>query len=1339
VPVAVVEITTASAITANLDHTCALLTNGKVECWGDDEFGDLGDGHSFEPSPTPVAVSGISTATQLAAGYWHTCAVLSSGGVDCWGDNSYGELGDGKTMEEQEDSSTPVVVSGITGATGIAAYELTTVAYGPSFPIGKVLPEPTPEELYARENPAEPHYQRSCSGDPVNCATGNLVESQTDLFVGGRGIPLTFTRTYNAQAAAAGKHGSFGYGWSSSFSDHLEINSEAKTVTVVQANGSTVTFKGTGEPGELSAPQWAQAKLVLGSSGAYTYTLPDQETFSFDKEGHLLSESERNGNTTTMNRNAEGRLESVSDAAGRKLTFAYNSEGLVESVTDPMGHTVKYTYEEGNLKSLTQPAEESLRWQFKYNSEHEMTEMVDGRGGKTINEYNSSRQITKQEDPAGHKLKFEYESRHTKITNESAGSVTSEFFTTGEEPESITHGYGTESATTESFIYSEAGEVTNATDGNGHLTKYTYDAEGNRTSETNPDGDETKWTYNSTHDVLTMTTPKGETTTIKREAHGNPETIERPAPESKTQVTKYKYTATGGLESVEDPLKRVWKYEYDSKGDRTAEINPVNDKRTWEYNEDSQEIATVSPRGHVKAGEESKYETKIERNAKGLPTKITDPLSHVTEYKYDGDGNVEKVTDANKHTTTYTYNGDNQPIKVEAPNKTVTETEYDGAGQVISQTDGNKHTTKYKRNAIEEVIEVTDPLGHVTKKEYDAAGNLTKLEDPAKRTTTYKYDPANRLEEVSYSSGKSSAIKYEYDKDGDRIKMVDGTGTTKYTYDQLDRLTESENGHKEVVKYGYDLADEQTKITYPNGKAVTRAFDKDGRLEKVTDWNSKVTKFSYSPDSEITVTAFPTEPKDEDKYAYNVADQMTEVKMVKVVEKTTETLASLVYTRDSDGQVKKITSKGLPGAEITESAYDENNRLTKYGSTEYKYDAANNPTKEGSVENKFNEGDELEKSAGTSYSYDELGERTKATPEKGPVTTYGYDQAGDLTSVERPEGESKPKIEDSYAYNGENLRTSQTINGTTSYFAWDMTEGTPLLLSDGTNSYIYGPGGLPIEQINGETPTYLHHDQQGSIRLLTGSAGTVTGSVTFDAYGNKVESTGTVSPLGYDGQYTSTDTGLIYLRARTYDPATAQFMSVDPAVTATRAPYTYAGDNPLNAADPTGLCGAGSVNEALESINPFSEENCAYQGTKAFVEAAGANASTISEVTAAAAAILAPVAPPLALALAGVSAASGAYASGQEAGNGEYLAAALDGLGSLLGGTAAAERVVGELESLIPKLGGESAADETRALAEALDRLGYGTLAASILNSLNAHQELTVTGGEGPEAILSEC
>ena len=90
--------------------------------------------------------------------------------------------------------------------------------------------------------------------------------------------------------------------------------------------------------------------------------------------------------------------------------------------------------------------------------------------------------------------------------------------------------------------------------------------------------------------------------------------------------------------------------------------------------------------------------------------------------------------------------------------------------------------------------------------------------------------------------------------------------------------------------------------------------------------------------------------------------------------------------------------------------------------------------------------------------------------------------------------------------------------------------------------------------------------------MLTDPSGTVHAMMTFGAYGNKTGSTGTsITPLGYDGQYTSGDTGLIYLRARSYYPTTAQFMSRDPLTPLTEAPYNYVGDHPLNGSDPSGL------------------------------------------------------------------------------------------------------------------------------------------------------------------------
>lgn len=1062
-------------------------------------------------------------------------------------------------------------------------------------------------------NPSRPGQPCPICGEPVVVATGDLVETQTDLAVGGRGVGLDLTRTYNSEAAAKGKKGAFGYGWSSSFSDHLEVvstneigsPSEFDELRLYQADGATVTFI-YHIKSEIAETIGSQDTL-RHTAGDFIVTFPSQidDTF-FDESldfGKLKSVADREGNVTTLSYGEHERLETITDPAARKIKLFYNLEGLVERAEDPMGHAAKYTYEGENLASVTLPGEASPRWRFKYDSKHELTEMLDGRGGKTINEYSGGLVIA-QTDPAKHTLRFEYEPFQTKITNESTGSITDERFTSNDEPSAITRGYGTALATTQSFTYNEGGYVTSETNGDNKTTKYGYDGEDNRTSMVDPDTNETKWTYDSTHDVLTTTTPDGETTTIKRESDGSPETISRPTPGG-TQTTSYKYDAHGDLTSVENPLKETWKYGYDAAGDRTSEVDPENNERTWKYNEDSQEESTVSPRGHATGAKESSFTTTIERDLQGRPIKITDPLGHETKYTYDGDGNLETETDPEGDKTTYTYNSDNQPIKVQEPNGTLTETEYDGAGQVVSQTDGNKHTTKYTRNLLEEITEVTDPLGRTTGKEYDKAGDLTSLTDAAKRTTTYKYDPDNRLLEVGYSDGKTPTVKYEYNGDGDRAKMIDGTGESTYTYDKLDRLTETKDGHGDTTGYEYNLGDQQTKIVYPNGKAVTHAYDNDGRLKSVTDWLEHTTKFGYNPDSELASTTFPSGTTDEDTYAYNDSDAMTETAM----KKGAETLASLVYARDNDERITKITTKGLPGEAKPAFTYDENSRLTKGTGTNYGYDPVNNVTSIEKDSYTYNAADELEKSALkkatiATYAYNEIGQRTKTTPTSGPATTYGYDQADNLTSVNRPKEGETPLIEDSYAYNGEALRTSQTITGTTSYLAWDTAEELPLLLNDGSNSYIYGPAGLPVEQVlSSGSAFYLHHDQQGSTRLITGSTGAIEEKCSYGAYGTSICEGIVAAPLGFDAQYTSSDTGLIYLRARSYDPATGQFLSVDPLVAETRAPYTYAADDPVNESDPTGRgnwlgLGIPSPGEVLEPLNPvkyYEEEISSYE------------------------------------------------------------------------------------------------------------------------------------------------
>ena len=96
---------TATEIAVGEYHSCALLDDGSVKCWGRNSYGQLGIGNTTQIGDGEGELRGLSTvdlgsgrtAVSITAGKWHTCALLDDGSVKCWGDNGYGQLGIGNT------------------------------------------------------------------------------------------------------------------------------------------------------------------------------------------------------------------------------------------------------------------------------------------------------------------------------------------------------------------------------------------------------------------------------------------------------------------------------------------------------------------------------------------------------------------------------------------------------------------------------------------------------------------------------------------------------------------------------------------------------------------------------------------------------------------------------------------------------------------------------------------------------------------------------------------------------------------------------------------------------------------------------------------------------------------------------------------------------------------------------------------------------------------------------------------------------------------------------------------------------------------------------------------
>jgi RHS repeat-associated protein len=712
------------------------------------------------------------------------------------------------------------------------------------------------------------------------------------------------------------------------------------------------------------------------------------------------------------------------------------------------------------------------------------------------------------------------------------------------------------------------GRVLTVADANSHTTTYTYDGDGNKTSVENAGGHTTTYAYDDADQLTSTTVPGGHTTTYTYTSAGHPATVTDPnGHESSTA-----YDALGLATSSTNADGKVTHYGYDADGRQVAETLPSGNEFTVAYDADGCKTSSTDAAGKT---------THYAYDADSELTSTTDPLGRVTAASYTADGQVHVVTLPDSSTETSTYNADGQLTDFENADGAHTTYTYDDADLLTSKSELGSISTSYIYNST--------GLLHVT----------TNLDSS---TVTDSYNAGGLLTEVAYSASPAADVSYTYDADNLRASMTDATGTSSYGYDSRGLMTSETNGDGQTIGYGFDAASQLVSITYPGSKTVAYGYDDAGEMTSLTDSASNETDFAWSDDGQLATQTDPNGVVQ--TRSYDADDRSTDISTVK----SSTTLADYTYGYDDASDLTSGTTVDPNNSTAVATTYGYNSlsRLTTVTSASSSVSYSNTPA--GSITQNtagsnlaYDSAEQLTSSApgagpSTTYGYDDNGDRTSSTvgateTTDASTTSFGYDPAGDLASVDIPgTGSSSAKTVD-YTSDGDGLRQSRTVGSVTTDFLWDTIASVPLLLDDGSYSYLYGPSSAPVAEVNDSTGTirYLTADLIGSTRLITSTTGSVVGVNVYDEYGNLTSDTGAASsPFGYSGNWTDPDTGLVYLRARDYDPGTAQFLTVDPLVDSTRQPYAYVADDPLAQSDPTGLCsGSGSdwFPDAIQWLN----------------------------------------------------------------------------------------------------------------------------------------------------------
>lgn len=663
-----------------------------------------------------------------------------------------------------------------------------------------------------------------------------------------------------------------------------------------------------------------------------------------------------------------------------------------------------------------------------------------------------------------------------------------------------------------------------------------------------------------------------------------------------------RYDASGQrIESV-DPKGSVTRFEYDRQGRLTAvtenylggatPTHQVNVRTIYTYTAQGQ-LATIQNAKAVQ-GSQAQF-TTFQYDRLGRLLSKLDPLGHGDTYTYDILGNRVSQTDALGRTTLFSYDALHQQKKIDYPDDPDVTFQYNANGQRTHMTDG-VGTTIWAYDGAGRLQSVTDPANQVVNYVYNGLGARTRLTYPDQKMVQYGYTPLGELETVTDWNNTVTRYQTIYTPDGgwQRLATLPNGSATQAEYTALGRLNKLTHTTLAFVVgygYGYDpngnrLWAEETfayrqmlpmVITDGAGGSFLTAPNPGGSTATPAPQNAPGRSATPAP----TLLAYPA-PAPQSAPRGNLVPTPTvpaypvPVSQVEPQKSFWQQVVDFLFgdhtpTVSAHSATSANAIPGAPGAVRIDYVYDPLNRLTaaNYNNGSYfhyEYDANGSRTREitptSNIVSEYDAAARLTKVGNVDYTWDANGNLLN-----DGLLNYTYDNANRLKTAIGG-GTSA-----TYTYNGLGERLSQTVNGATTSYTLDLSGSLSQVLQTNTQTYLYGDARLAQSGASGME--YFLPDAQGSVRQIVAANGTLLLNQSYTPYGKVLNGQSTTPSIyGFDGEQTDS-TGLQYLRARYYAPATGSFISKDtwegdPSAPMSYVPWLFGYANPVNYADPTG-------------------------------------------------------------------------------------------------------------------------------------------------------------------------